>query len=100
MTSGVSPSRLRGVAFQLALTAVISFFSWLGFNRLEAARSTGRFEYLWHGFDGESWPTLFAALKGFLLIWSWLAAFLAVVSGIVLLVMILKRVLNFVKRFA
>ena len=100
MTSGDSPSRLRGVAFQLALTAVISFFSWAGFNRLAVARSTGRFEFLWHGIDEESWPTLFFALKGFLVVWSWVAALLAVISGIVLFIMVLKRVLKFVKRFA
>ena len=43
---------------------------------------------------------MFFALKGFLLVWSWLAGLLAVINGIVLFIMVLKRFLKFVKRFA
>ena len=60
---------MKSLAFLFVWTAVAASFAWLGFNRLQAARETGRFEYLWHGIGQENWPLLFKILKVFLTIW-------------------------------
>ncbi len=65
-------------------TALAALFAWFGFNRLEAARETGRFEYLWHGIGQDEWPLLFNILKVALTIWTGMACFLALMGFLVL----------------
>ena len=61
-------------------TAMAAGFAWLGYNRLEAAKSSGRFEYLWHGVSRTEWPAVFRFLSGFLTIWTGLAALLTAIG--------------------
>ena len=82
--------RRNALLFVAVQTAVATLFAWFGINRLNAARETGRFDYLWHGVSAQDWPLAFQALSIFLLIWTAVAC-LFVAIGIASIVRIVVR---------
>ncbi|PZT84937.1 MAG: hypothetical protein DI637_13005 [Citromicrobium sp.] len=84
----------KAAGFLLAWTGLLALFSWLGFNRLEDANKSGYFQYLWHGVGEDNLPWLFASMKGFLMVWSWVTLVMAVFGvtwfGIVLIKLLIR----------
>ncbi|MXO85088.1 hypothetical protein GRI38_03485 [Altererythrobacter aurantiacus] len=56
----------KGITFLICWTAFAAIAAWVCFNRLNAAKETGTFRYLFHGIGEENWSNLFGLLKGFL----------------------------------
>ncbi len=83
---------MKAIAFLVLWTSVVASFAWLGFNRLNAVRETGKFEYLWHGIGQDNWPLVFRFLKALLTVWTGLACLMTVIGCLWLIWAIAEKV--------
>ncbi|MXP46849.1 hypothetical protein GRI43_05525 [Altererythrobacter luteolus] len=76
------PMDARGLIFLIGFVAATSFAAWLCFNRLSAAKATGKFRYVFHGIGEENWPVLFKVCKAFISVQGYVFCLMAGIGAI------------------
>ena len=83
---------MKPIFFLILWTATAALFTWVGYNRLSEARTTGKFQYLWHGVGQDNWPVLFGMMKAFLTVWTGVAGLMTAIGLIWIVVELVKAV--------
>ena len=81
----------KGIGFLILWVAVTLVFAWFCFDRLSAARETGRFRYAFHGISQENWPLLFKFCKGFITVQAYGFCLMAGIGAIWLAVALIGK---------